>query len=783
MTQQDVGPSLPWSGQEYSAKRHGVMITNCDSEPVQTPGCIQSHGALLVLRRSDLTIVQASENAEPWLGQVATALLGTSVATVVGEAGQGAIEAMLRSGRAEANPSYVFTLVACENRPPLDVTVHANGIVVVVELEARGEPGFTTDRDPYSPLKGAVARLQETTTLRDFSQVACEEIRSLTGFDRVMIYRFHEDLHGEVVAEAKLESLPSLLGFHYPAEDIPAPAREIFKRIWIRPVPDVARELVELVPITNPDTGRPLDMTHCALRGPSIMYTEYLSNMGVRSALTLSLRRGDQLWGLIACHGYSAPIHLPFQLRAACELFAQILSLQHQAAEEREHLEYRLRLDGIHAELVKRSAERRGLAELNRGEPTLLDALAASGAAVYDAGEWSTVGIVPERRQLQELCEWLERLPEFDRVFATNQLPRLYPPAREFADVASGLLSVRLARSHRSLLLWFRPETRQEIRWAGNPSDKPSILGPHGHRLTPRKSFELFLESVELSARPWTRLELDAAERLRHYLFELVLEQAERLASVNQELRRSNRQLELRNEELDAFAYVASHDLKEPLRGINKYAHQLLASIAPGDGASQSRAESLVRLTLRMDALIDSLLHFSRVGRVALELVPVQLNDIVQEALEMLDVRRAEHVVDVRIPRPLPCVDGDRIQLRELFCNLLSNAMKYNDKPERWVEIGYLEPGEAGDRGDAPSVAASKTVVFVRDNGIGIPVGHQPLVFELFRRLHGRDAFGGGIGAGLTIVKKLLERHDGQIWLSSEPGVGSTFFFSLRGGQ
>ncbi|MDF3071826.1 MAG: hypothetical protein K0R38_7427 [Polyangiaceae bacterium] len=780
MTHQDGQLPPAWHGQAYSAKRHGVTITNCDSEPVQTPGCIQAHGVLLAVRRSDMTILQVSENAEAWIGKPPEALLGASVATVVGEEGRSALEATLQAGGADANPTYVFTLPGRDARAPMDVTVHTSAGVVVVELESYGLTEAPQGRDPYAQLRGAVARLQRTTTLNDFSQSACEELRALTGFDRVMVYRFHEDLHGEVVAEARLPTLEPFLGLHYPAEDIPAPARDIFRKLWIRPVPDVAGELVELVPLTNSDTGRGLDMTLCALRGPSIMYTEYLRNMGVRSALTLSLRRGDELWGLVSCHGYSAPLRLPFHVRAACELFAQVISLQHQAAEEREHLQYRLRLDRVHARLVERSAQHPGLTELNRGDPTLLDAVEGGGAAVYDEGQWRTVGAVPETEQLDALREWLDLLPEFESVFSTAQLPRRYPPAHEFKSVASGLLAVRFGRSYPGMLFWFRPELPRDIQWAGNPADKPTTTGPNGPRLTPRRSFELFLESVAGSSRPWTSVEVTAAQHLRHQLFALVLNQTGRIARLNDELRASNRELARSNQDLDAFAYVASHDLKEPLRGINKYAHQLLSDLSPDDSGRRSKAEGLVRLTLRMDALIDSLLHFSRVGRVSLETEPVDLGEVVKEALEMLDARRA---VDVRIPRPLPVVQGDRPQLREVMANLLSNAMKYNDKPQPWVEIGYLKPEEEGHRGDVPSGSAGKTLFFVRDNGIGISAAHQPVVFELFRRLHGRDAYGGGVGAGLTIVRRLLERHGGAGWLSSELGAGTTFFFSLGGVQ
>jgi light-regulated signal transduction histidine kinase (bacteriophytochrome) len=413
------------------------------------------------------------------------------------------------------------------------------------------------------------------------------------------------------------------------------------------------------------------------------------------------------------------------------------------------------------------------------GAPTLLDAMDAGGAAVYHSKRWWRVGNTPSEPQLEALGEWLNARRELEvpgrPVYATDALARDYPPAEAFADVASGLLAVPLSLSHRSVLLWFRPETIQTVTWGGNPHDKPTVPGPHGPRLTPRKSFELFVESVARRSLPWKPIEIDAAGRLRVLLIELVVDQAERLADLNDDLTRSN-------EDLDAFAYVASHDLKEPLRGINKYAHQLLDDAALVDEGHRKKLESLVVLTLRMDSLLDSLLNFSRVGRVKLDLSLVDLDEVVGESLEMVSARRTERQTDIVISRPLPTIACDRVRVREVFVNLLSNAMKYNDRPRRRIEIGYLAPGEPGSRGDAPDEASGRAVYFVRDDGIGIQPRHHEQVFKMFRRLHGREEYGGGAGAGLAIVKKLVERHSGRVWIDSILGEGTTFFFTLEGG-
>lgn len=243
------------------------------------------------------------------------------------------------------------------------------------------------------------------------------------------------------------------------------------------------------------------------------------------------------------------------------------------------------------------------------------------------------------------------------------------------------------------------------------------------------------------------------------------------LAARSEELERSNK-------ELDDFAYIASHDLKEPLRGISHYAQFLMEDYGDKlDAEGKDRLVTLGRLTQRMEKLIDSLLEYSRAGRVHLAIAETDLNDVVHDVLESLNFSLKERGVEVRVPEPLPTVACDRVRTTEVFRNLVTNAMKYNDKPRKIIEIGVRPPSAE----DAEGAAARGPVLYVRDNGIGIREKHLDKVFQMFRRLHGQDKYGGGTGVGLALVKKVLERQGGRIWVESVFGEGATFYFTVRG--
>ncbi|MDH3717315.1 MAG: ATP-binding protein [Planctomycetota bacterium] len=251
---------------------------------------------------------------------------------------------------------------------------------------------------------------------------------------------------------------------------------------------------------------------------------------------------------------------------------------------------------------------------------------------------------------------------------------------------------------------------------------------------------------------------------------------ADQLQQQAAELAVANAQLHQSNKDLDDFAYIASHDLKEPLRGISNYASFLLEDYQDQmDADGQDKLQTLQRLCKRLESFIDSLLQFSRLGRAELAVGDVDLNTVVEEVLDSLTISLEQENFSVRVTTSLPTIKCDGVRVREIFRNLISNAMKYNDKADKWIEIS-CRPAQGTADGPPPG-----TPVFcVRDNGIGIPEKHQDSVFRIFKRLHGRDKFGGGTGSGLTIVKKIVERHGGRIWLESTVGEGTSFYFTLE---
>lgn len=290
-----------------------------------------------------------------------------------------------------------------------------------------------------------------------------------------------------------------------------------------------------------------------------------------------------------------------------------------------------------------------------------------------------------------------------------------------------------------------------EVRWF---QDHAVIVSDRQRRI-------MYGTIVDISA----RMEVERAARQTEEEMRRMNEALERrVAERTTELEQSNAALRRSNEELDQFAYAACHDLKEPLRGIHHYAQFLLEDYEDRlDAEAQHKLKTVGRLTERMAALIDSLLEYSRVGRADLPFAQTDLNEVLAEVLDSLAITVKERGVQVRIPQRLPALRCDRVRIGQVFHNLLSNAIKYNDKAGKSVEIGCQ-----GSR-----------LFYVRDNGIGIAEKHHEAIFRIFRRLHGREQYGGGAGAGLTIVKKIIERHDGRIWLESTPGVGSSFYFTV----
>lgn len=735
-----------------------VDLTNCDRELVQYSGAVQPHGILVALTEPDLRVVQISVNAPALFGSSVESLLSSTADDLFGAEQADTLRGKLSRAPLDRGPACLFRATFPENRF-WNVFGHRIDGLVLLELEAASlSPADTSAL--YSELRGAVDRLQATSSLDEFLDLAVNEIRAFTGFDRVMAYKFLEDGAGRVSAESVADGFEPYLGLHYPASDIPQPARRLFTMSWLRHLPDVGYTPVPITPPNNPLTNGPLDLSYAFTRSLSVMYTGYLKNMGASSTMVITLMKKGELWGLISCMGHSRPVYVPYEVRMACEFLAHMVSLLMDTKEEIGNYRYKLRLAETWDQLFKQMGQAKDYVDgLTEGPVTILSSMDAAGGAIVLDRQVHLLGNTPGEEAVLALTRWIDQQQQ--SVFATDRLPSLYPAAGVFSDKAAGVLAVRLARSNSDMILWFRPELAQTVNWAGNPEKPVEAVVEQGEiRISPRRSFALWKESVNGRSAPWQSWEVDAAAELRRTIVEVIIQRS-------QELTRINRELEKSNTELDSFAYVASHDLKEPLRGIGSYSGLLLRNYYDQlDEKGKERLVAIQHLTRRMDSLIDSLLEYSRVGRMDLARKPVDMEQLVAGVVESLRPGWLGELVEIRIEGTLPAATCDHIRVSEVLQNLISNAVKYNDKPQRRIEIGCHQ------HVDPP-------IYYVRDNGIGIDKKNTEDIFQIFRRLHARDEYGGGTGVGLTISRRIVERHGGSMWIESQPGEGSTFYFTL----
>jgi len=745
-----------------------VDLTNCEHEPIHVPGRVQPYGVLLVITEPDLRIIQASANTAQHFGLAPEALLELPLTALLGGEYVDYLRNTLEIEPIDQNPLYIWTTPINGSEQRFDGLIHRNNDLLILELEPVGPPSVAKP-DFYRNVKTIVAKLQRAPTFEAFCDTAAAEVRALTGFDRVLIYHFDSDEHGEVIAEALTAGMAPFMGLHYPASDIPKQARALYLRNWLRLIPDTRYVPVNIVPMLTPGVNTPLDLSYAVLRSVSLVHLEYLANMGVRASMSISLVDDGKLWGLIVCY-HDAPNYLPYAARAACEVLGQTISLQLAAKQNAQDHAYRARISAVSVQLMQQMAQADPWHQgLTAHTPNLLNLIDAGGAALYVDGLITTLGRTPAHADIRTLLAWLGTQPEASS-YSTSSLANEYPALANCSASASGLLALPISHELGEYLLWFRPEVAQTVNWSGEPAKAVEQREDGGIRLSPRKSFELWQQAVALHALPWKPYEIAAASELRNAIPSIGLRRAAELARLNIELARSNN-------ELDAFAVIASHDLKEPLRGLHNYAHFLIEDYGTQiDADGQAKLQTMIRLTQRMDTLIDTLLNYARVGRIDLSSQQADLNVLLREIIDRLAVSLEQQAVQVRILRPLPTIQCDQVPLGEVFYNLIVNAIKYNNKPAPWVEIGYHEPKACGDLLPQRMLYT----FFVRDNGIGIQEKNFEAIFEMFKRLHKRDQFGGGTGAGLTIAKKIVERHGGSIWVESVADVGTTFFFTIE---
>ena len=488
-------------------------LSNCEQEEIHLAGSIQPHGALLVVSEPDYVIIQASANAAKFLN--VKEVIGRPLAEIDGDllvrilphlspTSQGTpIAVRCRLG----NPSSYFDGLL--HRPP------EGGLVI--ELEHAGEPINLTRQ-----IESALQKIRTASSVRALCDETAAIFRDRTGYDRVMVYRFDDDGHGEVFSEQRRPELEAFLGNRYPSSDIPQMARRLYVRTRIRVLVDVNYEPVPLQPRHSPLTDRDLDMSLCFLRSMSPIHLQYLKNMGVGATLVVSLVVGGKLWGLIACHHYE-PRFIHFGLRAVCELLAEAISTRIAALESFAQSQAELfaqRLEQRMIEAISRDGDWRGA--IFDSSQSVLQPVGATGAALIYEGQVVTAGEVPGTNRIREIGALMESKPR-SAVFSTASLGLDEPKFTGIIGVASGIAVTPISNNPGEYLIWFRPERIRTVTWGGDPL-APFVIGDNPLDLSPRRSFAQWHQVVEGTSEPWTPADLAAARMISESVADIVLQ-------------------------------------------------------------------------------------------------------------------------------------------------------------------------------------------------------------------------------------------------------------------
>ncbi len=756
------------------AEESAVDLTNCDREPIHVPGSIQPHGFLLALSGTPdaaeaLVVKQASESAAEFLNRPLASILGRRLGDLLDAGAMQRISRHLSGSResaagangvggASAEFAFAGPIRTQSDARGFEVVSYRSGPLLVLEFEAEGRPldVDALNADVYSVISGIPALGGSDAIYA----AAARELRRLTGFDRALLYCFDEDGAGVVLAEDRNEELPSYLHLRFPASDIPQQARRLYALNRVRIIPDVDYTPSPLISAANDEEAAPvpLDLSGSILRSVSPIHRDYMRNMGTIASMSVSIVIDGRLWGLISLHHHTAR-HVPFRVRAACDLLTQFYAAQLTAENHAERLTRTAELRGVQRRLLTHMASAdRYLYSLTEDASDLLELTAAQGAALVLGNECIRVGAAPQESDILKLTLWLDQRGE-RQLFQTATLSREFPQAEPWAGVASGVLAISISNVHRSYLIWFRPELRETVEWAGEPA-KGIRIAEGRVEIHPRKSFESWRETVSGKARPWDGAEIEAAQELRSAIIQIVLKRAEELAGMAAEL-------EFANKELEAFSYSVSHDLRAPFRHISGFSELLMEEERDRLSERGIRYVKTIMDSARFAGLlVDTLLNFSRIGRSRLDQVTVRMGDLVPAAwADVLAQEGAGRSIEFSMDE-LPIVRGDLNLLRQVLVNLLSNAIKYTrDQPHPRIHVSAQRQG-------------GEYIFSVRDNGVGFDQQYAHKLFGVFQRLHRVDEFE-GTGIGLANIRRIVTRHGGRTYAEGEPGKGATFYFTL----
>ncbi|WP_433811954.1 ATP-binding protein [Flavobacterium johnsoniae] len=731
-----------------------VTLTNCEHEPIHIPGSIQPHGFLIGVN-SSWEIDFCTENISSFIDVQHTQVLGKNFAVVFGSRSHEQILEYINEDKIQ----NVFPLEINLLGKSFQVSIHKSYDIYVLEAE----PKFA-DReklaDVYTQTIQFVTQMNNTTSLKDLCALVAEGTREITGYDRVMIYKFDEQYNGEVFAESCREDLEPFLGLHYPHTDIPVQARELYIKNQLRLIVDIDYKPVPIFTIDDNKENKNLDLSLSILRSTSPIHVEYLKNMGVGATLTISLIHHDRLWGLIACHHYSKKNISP-EIRLAAKLQGQFITSQIDIRQSND--------ENVSAHKASLALEELTSLELPLIDDSLetivntqeiLNLCNASGVSVSTKDKIYKSALTPSDEYIKALTEQItKQIP--DKTFVTNKLSDYFPEIEHYPDFAGILYHSLDSHSH---IIWYRPETISEINWGGDP-EKAIVKDSNG--LHPRNSFNIWRQIIKNQSNTWKQYEINTAIRYSHTLHNHLM--LIMLSKEEEKYRTQSEVLKETNSELENINWISTHDLQEPLRKIQMITSKMLTEldVIP----LESIHSSLVRVSKsagRMRILLEDILKFTRIKNTRDVLQKVDLNQILKTTTAEMkeNIKESKAVIQ---SENLPEVYAVSFLMRQLFSNIIQNSLKYAS-PDRSPVIKITASQEPELFGHLNKIYCHW--VNFSDNGIGFEQQYAETIFKVFSRLHNQDEYTGS-GVGLALCKKIMQTVGGNIEAVGKVGEGT----------
>ncbi|MEH3112526.1 ATP-binding protein [Pedobacter terrae] len=723
----------------------------CSREPIHIPGHVQAHGYLVIL--DSIGIVKYcsanfKELARRELGIEILESYITAVSAILGKpANDKFIEYIINlswQGK-EFKPHNPY-IVEIKGQV-YNMIISLSGDYYILDFEPEASDLFA---DPQNTVGAALSQMLAAKELQTILENTVVEIRRVINYDRIMIYKFHEDGHGEVIAEDKQPDLETWLGLHYPASDIPLQARELYKKNYTRLIANVDDVPVPILAMSS----IPADLTNSTIRAVSPFHITYLKNMGVQSSFSVSIVVDNELWGLIACHNYSRRF-INFRQRETAKLIGQVLSSCVGLRNQEKIHQDNLKLQGVVMEVTRSLLNNNKIPDFIKDcGDTILNAYKASGISLYFEGEYYSWGEVPDIGDIFCLTEELRRRDK--GLIISQNISQDVPSATACDSKFAGLIACQFTEDVKDCIFIFRTEISLTVKWAGDPA-KIIRFDENGNQyISPRNSFDQWLQEVKGSSEMWSGLEIETFLEIRDEINFAIGRKTIELRILNEKLRDAYA-------ELDTFAHTISHDLKTPLTAIKAFAE--LISRRSTENEIIKMSDKIVDNSARLGNMIHTVLGYAKVGQKLLNKEKVDMTSLITEIKDQILIGDINKNLKLNILET-PDIDGDPVLLFQVFLNIIENAVKYSHKTT--FPIVSIDG----------AIVENNVVYRITDNGVGINSEEQTKVFGLFTRVGQQDEFEGN-GVGLATVKKIIIRHGATIKIESEEGSGSTFVLSF----